>query len=87
MTRQEYWFPTTNAVLIHCNIKTLRQTFENNTKILDTLMETIPPEKTPDYFHTLRSFRADVQTHVSLLSQISDPIKNNILSKISIDTK
>lgn len=62
--------------------------FDRNNQILGNLMEIVKPIHSPyqEFFHTTGSFRVDVQTHVSLLTQISKTIESKF-SEILVDTK
>lgn len=73
------------TLLVHRNITTLQIIFDNNNRILETLKQTINPER-DSVHHVINSFRADVKTHISLLTQTTDSIRNK-LSEIILDTR
>lgn len=73
------------TLLVHRNLTTLENLFDHNNKILESLKQTIDPERGPN-FHTMSSFHADVKTHISLLAQTSDSIRNKF-SEIFMDTR
>ncbi|XP_074030051.1 uncharacterized protein [Leptinotarsa decemlineata] len=70
-------------LLVNKNTSVLHQTYENNNRILESLLTIFP--KNIETIQT-RAFFAEVKTHISLLTQLSKSIQEKF-QEISLDSK
>lgn len=69
------------TLLVHKNISSLKIAFDNNNKILETIITTLNPA-----YENMVTFLSKVKTHINLLQQISKSIKSKF-DEVYLDTK
>lgn len=69
------------TLLVHKNISSLKITFDKNEKILDIILNILDPA-----IQNMVSFKSEVKTHLSLLTQISNVIQSKF-DEVFLDTK